>query len=110
MREIKLKNGRVCQNALGIPETAVGLEALLQIAHNRMNIVKHSFEHDRELGCRIKSEWPVSGREALNLAREALLSCPELEAVNVELHGDSVTVLISTPLGEGCITVCLEDV
>ena len=44
--EIKIQNGAVCLNGLGLPETLSGLEALLQRAHNRLNAVRGAFPPD----------------------------------------------------------------
>ena len=51
--EIKIQNGAVCLNGLGLPETLSGLEALLQRAHNRLNAVRGAFPYDRTLGSRL---------------------------------------------------------
>lgn len=105
--EIRLDNGAVCANGLGLPETAEGLEALLQRVYNRLNTVRGSFPYDRELGSRIP-EMTLSentAEEALRFAQEALLSCPEVTVQMAVLSGDTVTVTLSTPLGAGSVTV-----
>ncbi len=55
--EIKIQNGAVCLNGLGLPETLSGLEALLQRAHNRLNAVRGAFPYDRTLGSRLPYCW-----------------------------------------------------
>lgn len=106
--EIKVRDGAVCLNGLGLPETLSGLDALLQCAYNRLNAVRGAFRYDRTLGSRLPRA-ALSGRhapeEALGLAREALADCPELEAVRAEVSADAVAVFLETPLGAGCVTV-----
>ena len=92
--EIKIQNGAVCLNGLGLPETLSGLEALLQRAHNRLNAVRGAFPYDRTLGSRLPYaalSADHGAEEALGFAREALR--------------DAVAVFVETPLGEGSVTV-----
>ena len=77
--EIKIQNGAVCLNGLGLPETLSGLEALLQRAHNRLNAVRGAFPYDRTLGSRLPYaafSADHGAEEALGFAREALRDCP----------------------------------
>lgn len=109
MTEIKLENGAVCMNALGLPETVSGLDALLQRAYNRLNTAKGCFRYDRRLGCRMKDADSLTADMALRFAQEALLRCPEIAVIGAEVHMCAVTVLLSTPLGEGSVTVYLKE-
>ena len=77
--EIKIQNGAVCLNGLGLPETLSGLEALLQRAHNRLNAVRGAFPYDRSLGSRLPYaalSADHGAEEALGFAREALRGLP----------------------------------
>ena len=74
--DVRLENGVIRQNGLGLPETADGLDALLQRAYIRLNAVRGSFPYDRALGSRIPqmaitAEHAVE--QALGFAREAHL-------------------------------------
>lgn len=106
--EIRLENGAVCANGLGLPETAEGLEATLQRVYNRLNAVRGSFLYDRSLGSRIP-EMDLSVEEAaenaLRFAQEALLDCPEITVEGTKVLGNTVIVTLSTPLGTGNVTV-----
>ena len=106
--EIKILDGEICINDLGLPETLEGLDALLQRAYNRLHAVQGAFPYDRSLGSRLP-EAVFSGQhgaeQALGFAREALRSCPEIEAVRAEVTADAVTVYLETPLGGGSVTV-----
>ena len=106
--EIKIQNGAVCLNGLGLPETLSGLEALLQRAHNRLNAVRGAFPYDRSLGSRLPYaalSADHGAEEALGFAREALRDCPEIPAARAAVAPDAVTVFVETPLGEGSVTV-----
>ncbi|MGN0478868.1 MAG: hypothetical protein ACI4GO_05510 [Hominenteromicrobium sp.] len=110
--EIRLNDGSICQNGLGLPETAEGLDALMQRAYIRLNTVRGSFPYDRTLGSRIPQMAVTTGHaeeRALGFAREALLGCPEITAERAEIHGNAVTVFLSTPLGSGSVTVEKEE-
>ena len=109
MTEIKLENGAVCTNGLGMPETVSGLDALLQRAYNRLNIARGSFRYDRTLGCRIRDEESLTPEMAMRFVQEALLDCPEIAVIGVEIHAGAVTVLLSTALGAGNVTVYLKE-
>ena len=87
--EIKVRDGAVCLNGLGLPETLSGLDALLQRAYNRLNAVRGAFRYDRTLGSRLPRA-ALSGRHA-----------PE----RAEVSADAVAVFLETPLGAGCVTV-----
>ena len=100
--EIKIQNGAVCLNGLGLPETLSGLEALLQRAHNRLNAVRGAFPYDRTLGSRLPYaalSADHGAEEALGFAREALRDCPEIHAARAAVAPDAVTVFVETPLG-----------
>lgn len=106
--EIKLENGKICVNGLGLPETAEGLEALLQRAYNRLNTVRGSFQYDRTFGSRIPEmdfSTAYAAEEVLRFAQEALLECPEIVVENAVIHQNTVSVTLSTPLGAGTVTV-----
>lgn len=109
MTETKLDNGKVCGNGLGLPKTLDGLDAVMQRAYNRLNIVRGSFRYDRELGNRMLGEAALTEEIALRFAQEALLPCPEIAVIRAEIREDAVTVLLSTPLGEGSVTVYLKE-
>ncbi len=106
--EIKIRDGVVCENSLGLPEALEGLEALLQRAFNRLNAVQGAFPYDRTLGSRLPYaalSQRHGAEQALGFAREALRDCPEIEAVRAEVAADTVTVYLETPLGGGSVTV-----
>ena len=106
--EIKIQNGAVCLNGLGLPETLSGLEALLQRAHNRLNAVRGAFPYDRTLGSRLPyaafSAAPGAA-EARGFAREARRAGPAIGSAPVCHPVHAVTVFVETPLGEGSVTV-----
>ena len=47
MPEIKVDQGRICDNGLGFPKKLEGPEAELQRIYNRLNVVRGSFRYDR---------------------------------------------------------------
>lgn len=111
--EIRLENGAVCANGLGLPETVYGLEALLQRAKNRLNAVRGGFLYDLSLGSRIP-QTALSGRhaaeQALGFAKEALKDCPQIEVLRAQVGENTVTLLLKTPLGEGSVDVHREEI
>ena len=110
--DVRLENGVIGQNGLGLPETVEGLDALLQRAYIRLNAVRGSFPYNRTLGSRIprmEMNGEHAAEQALGFAREALMDCPALTAERAEIHGDTVTVFLATPLGTGSITVKKEE-
>lgn len=110
--DVRLENGVIRQNGLGLPETADGLDALLQRAYIRLNAVRGSFPYDRALGSRIPQMAVTAehaAEQALGFAREALLGCTEITAERAEIHGNTVTVYLATPLGTGYVTVKKEE-
>ena len=107
--ESKIENGRMGVNALGMPEVLTGIDALLQRAYNRLNLLRGSFRYDGELGCRLPGVKEVTAEAALRFAQEALLPCPEIAVIGAEIYGSTAVVLLSTPLGEGSVTVYLKE-
>lgn len=110
--DVVLENGKIRRNGLGLPETADGLAALLQRAYIRLNAVRGSFPYNRTLGSRIPQMALTeehAAEQALSFAREALADCPALMAERVELQDGVVAVFLTTPLGEGCVTVRKEE-
>ena len=95
--ESKIENGRMGVNALGMPEELFGLDALLQHAYNRLNLLRGSFRYDGKLGCRLPGAQGVTAEMALRFAQEALLPCPEIAVIGAELYG-STAVVQSQPL------------
>ena len=112
MPEIKVDQGRICDNGLGFPKKLEGPEAELQRIYNRLNVVRGSFRYDRSLGSRIptmQTGMPSAERVALRYAQEALLPCPAVTVTAVEIDWDRVLVSVETPKGAGCVTVYLKE-
>lgn len=91
-------------NACGMPERAVGREALLQEAYIRLRMTKGSFPYDREMGSLLHRlmESPAAEREmmALAYAREALLPMAEVQAVDAHLAESSAVEVELEIFGE----------
>ena len=105
MTEIKLENGMICTNGLGLPQTVCGLDAVLQLVYNRLNILRGAFVYDPKMGCRMQSDPLLTEKTAVQFAQEALFSYPEVRVLRAQCDLDTVTVWVSTPLGEGCVHV-----
>ena len=108
--EIKIENGAVCTNGLGLPETVSGMLALLQRAYNRLQIKRGSFPYDRQMGCRMHGVQTLTEKTALQFAQEALLPYPEIRVLKAAVQEDAVTVLLWTPLGEGSVRILRKGV
>ena len=106
--EIKVRDGAVCLNGLGLPETLSGLDALLQRAYNRLNAVRGAFRYDRTLGSRLPRA-ALSGRHGRRrrsaLRARRLRTARSLRRCAPRFRRDAVAVFLETPLGAGCVTV-----
>lgn len=110
--DVKIENGAVAVNGLGMPETVTGLPALLQRARFRLTVPRGAFLYDRALGSRLhtlSAAMPHAAEQALGMAREALLPCPEITAVSAAVTGGAVTVSVDTALGQGSVTAPIGE-
>lgn len=105
MTEIKINNGAICMNGLGLPQTVSGLDAVLQLAYNRLNVMRGAFVFDPKMGCRMRNEPSLTAETAMQFAQEALFPYPEIRVLRAVCTADAVTVWLSTPLGEGSVCV-----
>ena len=104
--EIKIENGEICTNGLGLPETVTGQKALLQRAHNRLQMKRGGFLYNRHLGCRWHDGQALTEKTAVQLAQEALLPMyPEVRVLGAVLEDGAVTVRLETPQGAGDVRI-----
>ena len=82
-----------------------GLDAVLQLVYNRLNIARGSFLYAPKMGNRMQCAPDLTEKTALQFAQEALFPYPEIRVMRVKCDADTVQVQVSTPLGEGCVHV-----
>lgn len=106
--ELKWKDGGLALGPGGIPETVSGLEELLQKVWMRLALRRGSFPYGRELGSGL-ADWDAgeehSRERAEALANEALLDLPGVRAETARILENGVAFTVSTPLGEGEVTL-----
>lgn len=93
-----MRSGVYSYNACGMPERAVGREALLQEAYIRLQMAKGSFPYEREMGSLLYRlpKFPEQEREALAYAyaQEALLPMADVQAVSALLAEPSAVEIV----------------
>lgn len=106
--EIVIRDGKILKKPTGLPLDTIGLDALLQRAYNLIVLKYGAFCYDRTLGSllgNLNTTEEHAAERALRYAQAALLRCPELDAVSLELESGRYVFKIQTPLGAGKITV-----
>ncbi len=106
--DLKIEQGNQVMGPTGVPETVDGLGEMLQNAGMRIALRRGEFPYGRGLGSGFW-QWDPAAEHSLEraaaLANEALLEVPGVQAVSARKTTDGVVFTISTPLGEGEVTV-----
>lgn len=91
--DTKIKNGDWVRNSSGLLQTVDCFDEILQRIYIRLTVPKGKFIFDKNLGSRLSFVWrekeKLREQRALQLAREALSSMPEVRVISARVDGNA---------------------